>query len=279
MTMAHAPIGSVAIVGFGLIGASLARALKQRDDTIQVHALDLAGVASGLTSRDATTITSVDDVAARNARIADCDLTVLAGPVSAIVEQLPEMLTAARLVTDCGSTKRRIVETAGETPNAERFVPGHPMAGGNRGGADAARADLFAGRPWVLCPSEASSSARRLVEDVVRFVGATPIDMSAPQHDAAVALTSHVPRLLASLLTTMSHDANADGVQGPAFERITRAASGPVSIWRDIFESNADEVAIAARALGGKLTDLAAELERGNLAALEKVLAGDGETE
>lgn len=270
--MAQAPIRSIAIVGYGLIGASLGQALRARDSQVQVHAIDVREVSAGLAGADVASVTSVEDSSEFRARLTASDVTVLAGPVSVIVSQLPSVLACAPLVTDCGSTKREIANAATREPRAEHFVPGHPMSGRTRGGFAAATPTLFEGRPWVICPEGAGAAAERRIAELVSFVGATPVRMSAAKHDAAVALTSHLPKLLASLLAARSRAANTDTVRGPAFDRVTHGSDAPVGIWKDIFESNADEIAAVARALGGELTRLAEELERGNVQAAEEVL-------
>jgi prephenate dehydrogenase len=124
----------------------------------------------------------------------------------------------------------------------------------------------------VLCPEQCEPEALGAVERVVSLVGARPIQMTAAVHDRAVAVTSHAPRLVASVLMALGEQQQALGAAGPAFERITRGAGGSLEMWRDVLDSNADEVARALRLLMGELEQCASELEQGrverNLATL-----------
>ena len=237
----------VAIVGVGLIGSSLALALRERRAATELWGMDLAGVEGAAGAFDRR----VD-----RAELARADVVVLSTPVSVIVRELPHALSAP-VVTDTGSTKRVIA-----AEGAAHFVPGHPMAGDPQGGAERARADLFEGRRWILCPEGRDPAAVAQVEALVRAVGAEVVQLGAEEHDRAVAVTSHLPQLLASLLKGMSLQRGTDAAAGPAFEGATRVAGGPEAMWRDVFVTNADAIAAAGR-------DLASQLD-GALAALEK---------
>lgn len=253
----------VAVLGFGLIGASIAAALRSRAAPWHVTAIDVAESVSSpavLGHSDAR-VDSADRTAAEEA-FERSDLTVLAAPIHVIVDHLGPALARAPLVTDCGSTKRLIVERALALDGAERFVPGHPLAGGPRGGADGARADLFVGRPWVLCPARASADAQREVSAFVSELGAIPITMSAAEHDRAVALTSHATQIVASALVALSQRRGAERVEGSGFDSATRAAGGNPAVWEDIFATNGDEVAEALRELCTELEQVARALDR-----------------
>lgn len=263
--MPKLPVESVTIVGFGLIGASLAAALKERASQIVVNAIDLPSVAADPEARSRVdALVSLESEARCRELVAASDLTVLASPVRSIEAQLQVFLPHARIVTDCGSTKRSIVASV-RGHHASHFVPGHPMAGKTVGGFAAASGELFAGRPWILCPEGCSSDALERVRAVVRFVDAEPAEMSAADHDRAVALTSHLPKVLAGLLVQQCHALGAESARGPAFLGATRVASGDVGIWRDILETNADQVAVAAERLSRELGQLSESLGRGDL--------------
>lgn len=252
----------VAIVGFGLIGGSLALALR-RSGQVHVTAIDREPVLARPEARDAADERlALEQTNALQAALERSDVTVLAVPVGTIVRLLPWSLTHARVVTDCGSTKREIFHAAAEHPRGSCFVPGHPMAGLPDGGIENARADLFEGRAWIVCPELAEPSAFSAVTELLGLTGAELLELAPEAHDRAVALTSHLPQLLASALFTLAHEQDARAAMGPAFERATRAAGGPESMWSDIFETNADEVARAAEALSGQLSRVAAGLRR-----------------
>jgi prephenate dehydrogenase len=255
----------VSIVGLGLIGGSLARALRQH-----LPRLRLVGIERDAALPTLASLALVDellpesDVAGIERALGASQLICLATPVSAIGSWLRRALQHPGVVTDCGSSKRAIAAQARTLPAAARFVPGHPMAGA---GADrsASSAELFEGRPWVLCAEAAEPSALQAVENLVTLVGARPVHMTVDAHDRAVALTSHAPRLVASVLMALAEGQGALAAAGPAFERVTRGAGGSVDVWRDILGSNADEVARALRLLTLELEACALELERGNV--------------
>jgi prephenate dehydrogenase len=264
--MARVPFDSIAVVGFGLIGASLALAVKNRAPGVRVVAIDQAGViATPIVQQIADHCVLVSDASQVHSEIAKCELTVLATPVTVIEEQLAEVLTHAQLVTDCGSTKRAIVHRAQQLARFEHFVPGHPMAGRPRGGAESAEADLFQDRNWILCPGTAAPDAFERVRELVEFVGGTSVEMEPDTHDLAVAVTSHVPQLFASLLAVMVSEAHAERAAGPGFQSATRVAGGNITMWRDIFSSNADAIARVTRDLAERLSRISAELADGQV--------------
>ena len=111
------------------------------------------------------------------------------------------------------------------------------MAGLPDGGIDNARSDLFEGRTWMVCPEHSTPAAREAVADIILLTGAHLVEITPEQHDRAVAVTSHLPQLLASALFTLAHDESARIAMGPAFERATRGAGGLESMWSDIFRN------------------------------------------
>lgn len=249
----------VAIVGFGLIGGSVALAAKARRLASRVVGIDaLVSSAAREIADEIVEITARD---AMRRTLASSDLVVLATPVASIETMLAEVLEHARLTTDCGSTKRAIVRAARLTTRSSRFVPGHPMAGDPRSGVDHARADLFEDRIWILCPEESDPGAVEILERFVRGLGASPLRMSAEVHDRAVAITSHAPQLLASVLLVLASKRQAGIAAGPAFESATRVAGGNDAMWRDILATNSDEIAIALREIAVHLETIAKELE------------------
>ncbi|HYQ15529.1 MAG TPA: prephenate dehydrogenase/arogenate dehydrogenase family protein [Polyangiaceae bacterium] len=252
----------IAIVGFGLIGGSISLALR-RGGGVHVTAIDRAPVLERAAAQNAADEhLPLEQADALKAALERSDLTVLAVPVSTIVRLIPWALSHASVVTDCGSTKREIAHAANEQARGAQFVPGHPMAGLPDGGIENARGDLFEGRSWIICPEQASPAARQAVTEMITLTGAHLVEMSPEAHDRAVAITSHLPQLLASTLFTLAEDQNARIAMGPAFERATRGAGGLESMWTDIFETNADEVARAAEAVSQELAKVAASLRR-----------------
>lgn len=252
----------LAVFGFGLVGASVAAAVRKAAPEVELVALDLPRVlaASEVRALSDERVDSGDRARVQQA-VATADLCLLAAPVSVIARELPALLECAEVVTDCGSTKRSICAAIAGLPRASRFVPGHPMAGGPEGGAERARADLFASQTWLLCPENSDLDALARVEALIALVGANSVHMSLAAHDRAVAYTSHAPQLFASALTVLTARAGALAAAGPAYRATTRSAGGGESMWRDIFASNADEVSGALRLLAAELLRVAEALE------------------
>jgi prephenate dehydrogenase len=264
---------TVSIVGLGVIGGSMARALAQQLPQVRLVGVERAQVLGSEVARSLVhELIAEGDVASVRAAFERSDLVFLAAPITGIRRWLEPALAAGALVTDCGSTKRELASAAQALPSGSRFVPGHPMAGA--GGARAVAApDLFQGRPWVVCPDGVDPAALAAVEALVSRIGARPVRMSAAEHDRAVALTSHAPRLVASALALLVEREGAFDAAGPAFERVLRGAGGDAEMWRDVLRSNHDEVARALRLLLAELEPCAAGLERAELEQCTRSLA------
>ncbi len=258
----------VTVLGLGLIGGSIGLALRGRNPELYVVGVDRGEVISRDTAlRAAHELVESGDTARVQTALA-AEIVILAAPVSVIRSVLPDALDRAELVLDCGSTKRAICQSVAAHARRAYFVPGHPMAGSPEGGIDQARADLFEGRRWILCPEHSSREALARAEELVGALGAQVVHLTAAEHDRAVARTSHVPQLLASALLTSAASSGAEQAAGPAFASATRVAGGPEAIWSDIFATNADEI---AKALAELLAELGAV--QGELAAQPPALA------
>ena len=251
----------LAIVGFGLIGGSVALAARARGVASRVVGVDRADVASLPAARSAAdeVIDAADDAGVRQA-LASSELVVVATPVGAIQASIGDVLDVAEVATDCGSTKRAILASASRSARRGRFVPGHPMAGLPQGGIERASKDLFEGRHWLLCPEHSDADAVECVERFVSAIGARPVRLTVEEHDRAVALTSHLPQLLASALAVLAERKHADVAAGPAFQSATRVAGGGEAMWHDILATNADEVSLVLDALGAELESIARAL-------------------
>jgi len=252
----------LAIFGFGLIGASIAAAVRKAEPKIHLIAIDLPKAVSSQQVR-ALTDEQIDSTnrARVQSAVADAELCVLAAPVAVIRAELPVLLEAAEVITDCGSTKRSICAAVSGLPRERYFVPGHPMAGGPEGGAARARADLFQQQTWLLCPENSEPEALARVERLLALVGARSVHLSVEAHDRAVAYTSHAPQLVASALSVMASRAGALPAAGPAYRGTTRSAGGAEIMWRDIFAANADEISVVLRELSNELERVATGLE------------------
>lgn len=264
LPMATSPAGPppvyerVAIVGLGVVGGSLALATRQRWPSGLVIGVDRGAVLEEAIRRHAVDVASEDPMI-----VSEADLVVLAAPVRENIEvlsALPGRIAGSATVTDVGSTKRAIVESARALPPRLRFLGGHPLAGAARSGLEFARADLFEGRPWLFTAWDdaVADDAARLLR-FVEGLGARPhVLPSAAAHDRLVAFLSQLPQLAASALMGVVGEAvGRDGLAlaGRGLADTTRLASSPASVWRDICETNADEI-------GNALDELVAVLSR-----------------
>jgi prephenate dehydrogenase len=192
-----------------------------------------------------------------------------------LLAALPRLAPNARLITDTGSTKRRIVEAAAAAGVAQ-FVAGHPMAGGTTTGPADARDSLFDGRSWFLLTSGADPDAVALASDFVTGLGAVPVplDDSGGEHDRLVAAISHLPQVVASaLLARVGEAAGAEGLKraGAGLRDTTRLAASQASVWAPILGTNAAAIAPLLRALARDLEAVADRLE--DPAAIEALFA------
>jgi prephenate dehydrogenase len=212
------------------------------------------------------------DVAADDAVVlAEADLIILAAPVRQnlmLLETLAEHVRQPAVITDTGSTKRAIVEAARALPSRLTFIGGHPLGGAAASGLEHARPDLFKGRPWLFTPSgEAGGESLEKLVAFVQALGAEPRILDAVAHDRLLAFLSHLPQLTASALMHVVGDAVGDAgleLAGRGLIDTTRLASSPAEIWRDIANTNADEIRPALDTLIAILMDLRADLTNGD---------------
>lgn len=249
------PFERIGIAGTGLIGGSIALAAKAAWPGVHVSGTASRGGAAlpdGMVDR---TVGGIEALAA------DCDLIVLGVPVPVMPHLMARIAAhgTRAVVTDAGSTKRGVMRAA-EAAGLASFVGGHPMAGGERPGAGEARADLFVEKPWLLVRGSAGEAAADRLVRFVRALGGVPMWMAADAHDRAVAYVSHLPQILAAVLMNTADAAVGESgphVAGRAFAEMTRLASSPPEMWRDICAENADFVGEALRAFLRGLPDAA----------------------
>ena len=208
------------------------------------------------------------------------DLAVLAVPPTAVAPALATVQAAglARWYTDVASVKSSPLAQARELGcDLRSFVPGHPLSGRERSGPAPARADLFLGRPWVICPGgEAAPEAVAAVTALVRCCQAEPVTLGPAEHDAYVALVSHAPHVVAAAMAARLADAPAGALalSGPGLADVTRIAGGESGLWTQILTANAAPVARVLAAVAADLSAAAAELAGAGSADPAKALAG-----
>lgn len=245
-----------AVLGTGLIGGSVAAALRVLGVTVTGWDLDPTRAAR------AVEVGAIDSAASTVAdAVVDAEVIFVAVPVGVTAEVVTTALAAAphAVVTDVGSVKSGVVAAVEAVHGADRFVGGHPMAGSEQDGVDGARADLFQGATWVLTPTERTAAETfTRVRSLVAAFGAEVIALTPHDHDRFVATVSHVPQLAASTLmdTALSiatqHETLLRLAAG-GFRDMTRIAAGNPAIWPDILTANRDAI---VGALDGYLATL-----------------------
>ena len=265
----------IAILGLGLIGGSIALAARQIWPKSLVIGVDNKDVLEQAMVRHA-----IDIAADEPYVIAEADLVILAAPVRQNVQllaQIDEHVEQAAVITDVGSTKRAIVEAARALPPRFTFVGGHPMGGAARGGFEAARSDLFKGRPWIFTPhTDTAGEALEKLSAFAAALGATPKTMGASEHDRLLAFLSHLPQLTASALMSVVGDQAPEALSlaGRGLVDTTRLAASPAGIWVDIAATNADQIRRALDSLIALLTELRDDLDDGEV--IERIFADAG---
>ena len=271
---ASPPIFSkIGIVGLGLIGGSIALAARQMWPSGFVIAVDDNSVL------EKAMVLQVADIAANDPVVlAEADLVILAAPVRqniALLRDLADHLPGSAVITDVGSTKHDIVDAARTLPPRLTFVGGHPLGGAARSGIEHARADLFAGRPWIFTPTgDRTGAALDHLYMLASALGAKPFAMDPDAHDRLMAYLSHLPQLVATaLMHVIGERVGEDGLAlaGRGLADTTRLASSPGSIWRDICATNVEEITAALDELIGVLDGLRRDLGSGSM--IEDVFA------
>ena len=269
-------IERIAILGTGLIGSSVGMALRQNDfgGTIVGWDRDPAQAAIALSTRAIGVVAEEPLTAA-----AECDLILLSGPVFSILEwldQLASILQAHQLVTDVGSVKRILCERATDRynqPGKPGYLPGHPMAGKEVGGAANADGEIFRGAVWIFAecagqPGMSPEASARSVEwrAWVQKFGSRILDLDPARHDELCAWVSHLPQYVSTALSALleekfPHDDDLRAIGGRALREMTRLGASPYSMWRDIAHTNTEAVAATLLALEQRLTHLREHLK------------------
>jgi prephenate dehydrogenase len=244
---------TIAIVGLGLMGGSVARAVAARGAHVLAYDRNAdhldeamrAGVVHGTLERDLS-------------GIEDADIAVLALPVDATCLALPMLArraTNARLLMDLASTKQSVVSCAESAGVGDRFVGAHPLAGSHRSGFSAARGSLFEGARVFLCPTSTTSrTTLRMAEQLWSELHARTEALNARVHDDEMAWSSHLPHIMASALACTLDDADiAHSALGPGGRDMTRLAGSSTAMWTAIAADNAEAISAALLAYEAKL--------------------------
>ena len=264
---------NVAIVGVGLIGGSIGLALRQRNLAENVIGIGRRQVSLRIARRvGAITHTTIDMAKG----VAQADLVIICTPVGTIAQHVQEAAQhcpEGTLITDAGSTKQQIVEALdGHLPRGCRFLGGHPIAGSEKTGANHAQADLFDGRLTVLTPTKNTRAEDYdLLEEFWHGLGSIVVQMSAEEHDRALALTSHLPHMAAAAMANTITE-NYFRLAGTGLLDTSRLASGDTNLWKQILLQNRENVLPALEQYHGQLQILHTAIRNNDEAALERFL-------
>ena len=273
-------VETLAVVGLGLMGGSLGMTVIERGLAERVVGYDRdPGSVHRALERKAITEGSPSLAGA----VSSANLVVLATPVRSIPQvfsQAARSLSPGCVVTDVGSTKAGLVEAiAPSVPKGVHFIGGHPMAGSEREGIEAASADLYDGCLWILTPTETTSTAAygRLMR-FLTALGTRVLSLDPARHDEALALTSHLPQLLSSTLMGFAAEVAASGDGLPlltagGFRDMTRIAGSSPQLWVDIVRENQPALAAIVRRFQEALGGAADALEAGDWERLRSMLS------
>jgi prephenate dehydrogenase len=269
-----APLGSLAVVGTGLIGASVGLAARRAG---------VGRVTGWDPDADALRVAGEREAVAPCASLAEAlegaELALVAAPVAVLPSQVREALelaSDAATVTDVGSTKRPVCEAAA---GDGRFVGGHPICGAETRGPERATAELFEGATWFLTPFAGIDPDRfRLVHGFVGALGARPVAIDPGAHDRLVAVTSHLPHALANVLLNQAGASRVDGhdplsAAGGSLRDMSRIAGANPRIWVDIFLDNREALAAALAEHRRRVEELEAALARDDAGFLARWIA------
>jgi prephenate dehydrogenase len=271
-------IERIVIIGTGLIGASAGLALLSAGFSGSIAGFDASGTELAVSLENGAIDTVLHSRADTLAACEQANVVLLAVPVLAILDWmhlLAPILKPGQLITDVGSTKLQITEAAAKLftgPESATFLPGHPMAGKESGGAALAEATLFHNAMWLFTPAtdrEPSAIDQEWRGWIAKF-GARTLDLDAGHHDELCAWVSHLPQMLSTALAALLEDtfgndparrAEIDAIGGRALREMTRLGASPYSMWRDVALSNTEPVAATLLALEQRLQHIRENLK------------------
>ena len=263
----------IAIIGLGLMGGSLALALKGK--CAALYGIDSHPATLEL-ALDKKIVDAADADPARLSVLPQADLVILATPVPVIInfiQELPALVQKSCIVLDLGSTKKDIVEAMSTLP--ERFDPigGHPICGRERLGLENADGSLFQNAAFVVTPLERTSQrAKSAIEKIISTIGARPIEMVAEDHDRILASTSHLPFLLAAALAHATPQEFFPFV-GTGFKSTSRLAGTLSNMMVGVLKSNRENVLNSIKSFGDSLSQIESALQNENYTQLEFILS------
>ena len=264
----------ITIIGCGLIGGSIALALKRRRPGHSIACLDLPERLPAIREAGiADQVGTMEDIAEH---VPQSSMVIVATPVQSVLETiklLRSFLSEKTIVTDVGSTKKKIMAEAQQLmPPGVHFIGGHPMAGSERSGVEAADPLLFSDRVYALCPyPDTPPDALLSVMDLVESLLALPITLDPEEHDRIMAMVSHLPQLVSVALMQAARAEDAehamlDKIAGRGFLDMTRLAASDYGIWKGILETNQEAICQAVDLFNKSLSNLNGGMPEDNVA-------------
>ncbi|MDP4181546.1 MAG: prephenate dehydrogenase [Bacillota bacterium] len=238
----------VSIIGLGLIGGSLARALKERVGITEITAVNRSNGSLNAALKDKTILRGFNDL---NQFVFDSDIIFICTPVRRALEYieiLKKRVKPGCIITDVGSTKSEIISYINQMNDPPLFIGGHPMAGSENTGYESGFAHLFENAFYILTPSKTSTDeAMDLMTQIVQKIGAIPVKIDAEEHDKATGCISHVPHIIAAALVNLvktmdSPEEKMKTLAAGGFRDITRIASSSPEMWENIVLSNKQQI-------------------------------------
>ncbi len=242
---------TVAVIGTGLIGGSIAKGLLESGFAERVlgYDADPARTAQAIAGKFITRKLDLESDAA------SVKIWIIATPPDDVVpwlNRLAPVVSQDAVVTDCASVKGMILEGVPEVLK-DRFVGGHPMAGHQSNGLDHANPEMFADNHWILTPVDAPEATIKRIEQMIFALDAIPVHMAPDEHDRHVATLSHLPNVLANLLSCLGRELTFAHVAGGSWQDLTRVAGGNVDLWSQIMLHNRHEIMVAIQELRSRL--------------------------
>jgi prephenate dehydrogenase len=263
----------VGIAGLGLIGGSLAAAIKKYLPAAEVIGYD-RNFTEAERALENKLINNIENTFDKLVNLSE--LLILASPISSALEHIKLLHSYARkmIVTDVCSVKRPLIKAAKTLSGNITFVGGHPMTGSQKTGNENADPDLFRNAPYVLCPVVTSQIPNALME-IIRAIGALPLILPADIHDKAVSQISHIPQMVAVALLNESMKESGDydapyKLSAGGFRDVTRIGESSYSVWKDILKTNKDNIIADLGTMIIRLNEYKESLRKGDLALIEK---------
>lgn len=281
------PFNNVVVIGLGLVGASLAAALKKNYPSIDIFGVDIDSRACVVAAERGwvDVATKPSDEAFATYLADKADLVVIATPIAAVDTYIDLLANIGYtgLVTDTVSTKAHIIDVAAEKLGAANYIPGHPMAGSEVNGIDGACSDLFEGANWILCPDDATVPEQfQRIHELITGLQARVVTLPREEHDRAVAIVSHVPHMVASSLVRLAVNHTDENqalmrLAAGGFKDTTRVAAGSPKLWCGIAFDNKEALSTGLSEMIDIIDSFREALDAGDREAFTALLSASAE--